>query len=75
MNNRKANGDMYRAVRWDMDRAVRRTADDAVYEAVCRDVSDAAWWTVNWAVDWAVDRANLEDPEHPALKDFLREVL
>jgi hypothetical protein len=43
--------------------AVYRTVDNAVSGAVNRDVNGA------------VDRANLEDPEHPALKDFLREVL
>ena len=41
--------------------------------------NDAVRWAVRGAVDravdLAVDRANLEDPEHPALKDFLREVL
>jgi hypothetical protein len=71
MKNWALRNDVYDAVDW----AVRRTADWAVYEAVCRDVSDAVWWPVSLAVYWAVDRANLDDPEHPAIKDFLREVL
>lgn len=66
MKNQNRVGDVGEAVYW----GIRRAVDDAVYEAVCRDVSDAAWWTVNWAVSWAV-----QDPRHPALADFLEEVL
>ena len=59
--------------------AVRGAVRGAMAVAEDRDVGRAVDRAVAEAVDdvvgWAVDRANLEDPEHPALKDFLREVL
>lgn len=62
---RAANEDVYRATDW----AVRRAVYGAVWGAVRRAVNGAGYWTVSRAVD----RAVWNDPEHPALADFLRE--
>ena len=69
MNNTKAYYAMSEAVYWAMGRAVDGAADVAV--------SDAVYWAVNEAVDLAMNRAvadaGREDPNHPALEDFLLE--
>jgi hypothetical protein len=67
-----------------LNRAVRNAVDGVVYVAVSCDVFDAANWTVDravrgtvyWAVGGAVDRAvrGAAEWEHPAFKDYLREV-
>jgi hypothetical protein len=54
---------------WAVDGEAYWAVSDAVYWAV----NDVVYWAVddaaNWAVNWAVD-----DPDHPALQDFLLEV-
>ena len=51
-----------------LNRAVRNAVDGVVYVAVSCDVFDAANWTVDRAVRGAAEW------EHPAFKDYLREV-
>jgi hypothetical protein len=77
----KTNRDVNGAVDWAVFDAERNAVDWAVYRAVDR----AVFWAVDDAVDRAVDRAmhrvvneavnqDVDDPDHPALQDFLLEV-
>ncbi len=54
-----------------VDRAVWDAVDLAAYDALDRTLYQAVWWDVYWAVG---DARN-EDSLHPALQDYLGEVL
>lgn len=57
---------VFYAVTWDVDRTV--------HEAVFYAVSNVVYWAVERPSTEASGRATQDDPEHPALQDFLHEV-
>jgi hypothetical protein len=69
---------------WAEYEAVGRDVRDVVYGAASAAVNGAVYVTtavdwpvtraVHWAVGWNVHRAMGQDPAHPAIQDFLREV-
>ena len=52
--------------------AVHHAVFEAVPEAVYRTVDGAVYNAVYWAVNWAVNTAVWQEPEHPALQDYLK---
>jgi hypothetical protein len=63
------------AVRGAVDLDLWGAVNNAVYRAVDRAVDDSVWWAVDGAVFWAVWGSSNADSPHPALQDFLEEVL
>jgi len=62
-------------VRWALWQTVSvagdRAVDGAVYGAVC-EVSGAIRWTDDGTAESGVSGAGHNDPDHPALQDFMR---
>jgi hypothetical protein len=58
------------AVGWAVYWAVDRAVGEAVYWAVC-EVSGAIRWTDDGTAESDVAGAGRNDPDHPALQDFL----
>lgn len=73
MNNVQANDAVYWAVYNAVHGAVSGSVDGAVDLAVGVAVDVAVYWAVDLAMYRVVADAGREDPDHPALEDFLLE--